>query len=123
MNMLIVAIATYRITYLLLKEDGPAGLSVKFVVWIYKQQKQHRDTLLGKFFNFLAEVIECFYCTSFWVALGLTALAATLTPLTFFELFFWPLAASGLAMLVYQFVPQYGGLTVEEVEPSPPSQE
>jgi hypothetical protein len=49
------ALAVWRMTYLLHAEDGPWNLLAKF------------RGLLGA--GVLGQVLDCFYCTSFWIAL------------------------------------------------------
>jgi hypothetical protein len=62
-RFLIAALARWRITHLLAKEDGPADLIVRA-----------RTRLEG---GFLSKLMDCFYCLSFWVAAPLALFVAS----------------------------------------------
>jgi hypothetical protein len=81
-RFLLAVLATWRVTHLLAKEDGPADLVVKF-------RERLGNGLLGK-------LMDCFYCLSIWVAAPL-ALFVTRTPIEW--LLTW-LALSGGACLL-----------------------
>ena len=81
-RFLLAVLATWRVTHLLAKEDGPADLIVKF-------RARLGDGLFGK-------LMDCFYCLSIWVAAPL-ALFVTRTPIEW--LLTW-LALSGGACLL-----------------------
>jgi hypothetical protein len=59
-RLVIIVLATWRITHLLAKEDGPAYIIARFRVWV-------GDGLLG-------QLMDCFKCMSLWVAAPLTLL-------------------------------------------------
>jgi hypothetical protein len=61
-RFVLAVLATWRITHLLAREDGPADLIVRF---------RHR---LGS--GFAGRLLDCFYCLSLWVAAPLSALVA-----------------------------------------------
>jgi hypothetical protein len=53
----LAVLATWRITHLLAKEDGPADLIARFRAW------------LGT--GITGRLMDCFHCLSFWVAVPL----------------------------------------------------
>ena len=63
MNLLIAALATWRLTTLLVNEDGPLDMLVKFRSFIgikWDAQSEPYGT------NFVAEAFTCVWCLSFW---------------------------------------------------------
>jgi len=81
-RFLLAVLATWRVTHLLAKEDGPADVIVRF------------RARLGD--GLFAKLMDCFYCLSIWVAAPL-ALFVTRTPIEW--LLTW-LALSGGACLL-----------------------
>jgi hypothetical protein len=81
-SVLLALLATWRMTHLLAKEDGPADIIVKF-------RAKLGNGLLGK-------LLDCFYCLSIWVAAPL-AVFVTWEPI---EWFVTLLALSGGACLL-----------------------
>jgi hypothetical protein len=53
-DFLLAALATWRVSALLVREDGPYDL-------IARLRKAARNTMAGR-------ALECFYCTSLWIA-------------------------------------------------------
>src|SRR5262245_275408 len=53
-KFILAVLATWRITHLLAREDGPADLIVRFRSYL-------GNGILGK-------LMDCFYCLSFWIA-------------------------------------------------------
>jgi Protein of unknown function (DUF1360) len=60
LRFVMAALATWRVTHLLAREDGPAGLLARLRI-------QLGQGLFGK-------LMDCFYCLSLWVALPLALL-------------------------------------------------
>jgi hypothetical protein len=81
LNLLILALACWRLSYMLVKEPGP-----------YKVFERTRKV------RFLLHVLGCIHCTSVWVAIPLWIL--TLTPLWFIV---WGLAISGAALMLHRY--------------------
>jgi hypothetical protein len=52
---IILILATWRLTHLLAKEDGPFDL-------VFRMRKSLGDSLFGK-------LMDCFYCLSLWIAI------------------------------------------------------
>jgi hypothetical protein len=78
----LAVLATWRVTHLLAKEDGPADLIARF------------RARLGN--RFLGKLMDCFYCLSFWIA----AVMACFVSSKFLDwLLIW-LALSGAACLL-----------------------
>jgi hypothetical protein len=61
-RFVLAVLATWRMTYLLAREDGPADLIVRF------------RRRLGS--GFAGRLMDCFYCLSLWVAAPLSAWVA-----------------------------------------------
>lgn len=77
-NFLILSLICWRLTYMLTEEDGPFDIIFEFRVWVNESP---------------LPVLDCFYCTSVWVAL----------PLAFFTdnpLLYW-LALSAAAIFLH----------------------
>lgn len=92
----IATVATWRVSHLLVAEDGPADLIIRV------------RTYLGR--SFFGTLMDCFGCVSLWVALPL-ALFVTRQP---FELVVVWLALSGGAMLLERIGP--GPMVIEPAD-------
>lgn len=84
-DFLLGALATWRVSALLVREDGPYDL-------IARLRKATKDTMAGR-------ALECFYCTSLWIA---APAAFWLAGATWRWLVVW-LALSGAASLLERF--------------------
>jgi Protein of unknown function (DUF1360) len=58
----VAALATWRLTHLLVREDGPADSIARTREWLGEGQ--------------LGALMDCFYCTSMWVAIPFAFYAA-----------------------------------------------
>ena len=83
-HFLLMALASWRITHLFSKEDGPFDI-------IYALRKKAGA-------GFFGNLLDCFYCTSVWVALP----AGIYWGQTWFEKILGWIALSGLACLLEQ---------------------
>ena len=81
-RFVLAALATWRVTHLFAKEDGPADLIVRL-------RARMGNGIVGK-------LIDCFYCLSVWIA----APAALFVGRSALELFFTWLALSAAACLL-----------------------
>ena len=81
-RFVLAILATWRVTHLLAREDGPADIIVRF-----------RGRLGGGFFG---KLMDCFYCLSLWIAAPM-AFYVSRAPLDW--LFVW-LALSGAACVL-----------------------
>jgi hypothetical protein len=84
-DFLLAALATWRVSALLVREDGPYDL-------IARVRKAMANTMPGR-------ALECFYCTSLWVA---APPAFWLAGVTWRWVVVW-LALSGAASLLERF--------------------
>lgn len=66
---LIGGIATWRLTSLVVREDGPRDIIARLRRWIGVRYN-HRSEPYG--LNVVAQAILCFWCASIWVGLGLS---------------------------------------------------
>ena len=80
LDLLLLILATWRLAYLIAKEDGPYHLLTRF---------RARFDLGG--------LTDCMYCLSLWVGAGLVGLLWVWPPGV------WLLAASGGAMLMHRY--------------------
>jgi hypothetical protein len=81
-RLVLAVLATWRITHLLAREDGPADLVVQL------------RALMGS--GFFGRLLDCFYCLSLWVAAPLAFLVVRAPA----DLFLTWLALSGAACLL-----------------------
>lgn len=83
--------AVYRITYLIVREDGPFDVVVSVVAWADRHAP------------ILAKAMSCFYCMSLWVSAGAVAFFYWFGRLdTQSTLLGW-LSLSGLAIVLYDW--------------------
>ena len=68
MNYLILALATWRVTSLLVSEDGPWFMFVKLRVWM--GVRYDSETLQPIADNVIASAFLCLWCLSFWVGMA-----------------------------------------------------
>jgi hypothetical protein len=66
LKLVLAVLATWRITHLLAREDGPFDL-------VFRLRKSLADSFAGR-------MLDCFYCLSLWIAAPFAAWI-TLTPL------------------------------------------
>ncbi len=88
-------LATFRITSLLVNEDGPLGLFLK-LRYLVGVRKDQNDEIYGK--NAIATGFTCLWCTSVWIGIA-WAIAYFVSP-SGTNLIAMPLALSSGAMLV-----------------------
>ena len=84
MRFLLCVLATWRVSHFFVLEDGPWDIVVKLRIWL-------GDSVVGS-------LMDCFYCTSVWIALPITVLIA-------YDLWSWIVlwpALSGAAALLEQ---------------------
>lgn len=74
-------LATWRASYLLQNEPGPAGIFLRLQAWMAKHEKRPGD---------IGDGFYCFYCLSMWIALPIAAVISNgdwwLTPIYWFAL-------------------------------------
>lgn len=88
MRFVVAVLATWRVTHLLVSEDGPGDVIVKI-------RRALGDGLLGK-------LMDCFYCLSLWIA----AVAALFVTRRLVDWIFVWLAISGAACLLERLRPE-----------------
>lgn len=92
--------ATYRLTQLIVDEAGPFNMFGKFRYWAGVRYDEHsRRTALNQF----AEGLNCFYCSSVWVGIGVGAIiiaSMAVTPLNWLWLILVPFSLSGGAVFM-----------------------
>lgn len=65
-HFVLASLATWRLTHLLAKEDGPADIFFRLRQWVGS--------------DFFGQVLDCFYCLSLWVAAPISVIiTATIT--------------------------------------------
>lgn len=68
MKFLIYALACWRLTYMLIHEDGPAAIFARLRTYAGVRYDLN-DRVYGV--GFWGDVLSCFWCCSIWVAAGL----------------------------------------------------
>src|SRR4051794_12684966 len=96
LRFLLAALAVWRVTHLLAREDGPWN--------VFRHARAAADRVPG------GRVLTCFYCLSLWVALPAGWFAAD-APIE--RVASW-LAASGAAVLLERVTAERVELTIEE---------
>lgn len=97
MELILIALATWRISSLLVHEEGPFMLLIKMRSLAGVYYDEFSD-VQGK--NVVARALLCVWCISFWVALGFTVLY-------FYGVAFWvalPFALSAVAIIIERIV-------------------
>jgi hypothetical protein len=96
LNFLVIALATYRLSVMLVEEDGPGLLFHKLRkatgVYYDEHSEQTADNVVGQIFS-------CVWCMSVWVA-GVITLLHLYGP-DAFEVAHLMLAASGLTVFLH----------------------
>lgn len=87
LDFLLLSVATWRIAYMLTREDGPANVF-----------RRLRDRFPAEGRGGVGDALSCIYCTSVWVGVALFAL--WLTPLWWLMV---PVAVSGLAIMLQTY--------------------
>lgn len=85
MMFLISSLAVWRITHMLLEENGPWELFKRVQNWSDSRNP-----------NVLKEMLQCFYCTSVWVSLPFAIYLGA----NFIEYIIYTMALSAVAMLI-----------------------
>jgi len=86
-NYILAVTAVYRITHLIVAEDGPFDLATRLRTAVNLRDPEHE--------SWLARGLSCVLCLSFWLALG----PAFLLPGQF--VFDW-LGVAGLVMVLHK---------------------
>jgi len=97
MELILIALATWRISSLLVHEEGPFMLLVNMrsLLGVYYDEFSE---VHGR--NALAKALTCVWCTSLWVAIGFAALY-------YYGIAFWvalPFALSAAAIIIERIV-------------------
>lgn len=94
-HLLLLILATWRLSHLLSKEDGPYDIATRIRYWAGvrydKNSSEYPETELGK-------LVMCMYCNSVWIGMGLVALYALSPKLTL--LLSAPFSLSGGSLLI-----------------------
>lgn len=67
---IVAALATYRLTFMINTEEGPAHIFARFRTWAGVTYDQYSNPVGG---NWFAEGILCYFCLSVWIATLITA--------------------------------------------------
>lgn len=68
LTIALTAVAVWRISYMLVNEDGPFDLFSNFRLWVASKT--------GAIYDFLDSLFACIYCMSVWVGIAATILYA-----------------------------------------------
>jgi hypothetical protein len=72
-SLIILALATWRLTSLLVNEDGPFKMFYRLREWAGVIHNGNGD-VIGCENSLFAGLLSCFWCTSVWIAIILSAL-------------------------------------------------
>lgn len=86
---ILVSLATWRITYMLINESGPFNIFIKLNNYIIATRKQ-----------FLINLFSCFYCLSIWVSFFMSIGIYR----TFTEILLNTLACSAVAIIINEVI-------------------
>ena len=97
MELILIALATWRVSSLLVFEEGPFLILVKMrsLAGVYYDEFSEPQ---GS--NVVARALLCVWCISFWVAIGFTVLY-------FYGVAFWvalPFALSAVAIIIERII-------------------
>lgn len=98
LQFLILSLATYRISNLLIDESGPFEL---LDIFRYKIGVRHNDKNIPYGLNQFAELFTCIYCLSIWIGVVITV-SYTIIP----EYTSWlclPFALSSIAIGLHKY--------------------
>lgn len=102
LGFLALALFSWRLAYMLVKEDGPGNVFgyLRRIIGVREKlpgEANGRATFYG--LNPVADALTCVYCTSVWTAaLGWGLLQTPAAPLVYI------LAGSGLALMAHRYV-------------------
>lgn len=79
LGMLVLALAAWRLSYMLVRESGPADMFGRFRYFVGLRSLPIKDEtgqlMVGKSAkNWVAELLDCIWCTSIWTAGGLVGI-------------------------------------------------
>lgn len=101
-ELVVIALAAWRLAFMLVKEDGPAHVFGRTRRWVGVRMKLPSDPAGREMpygLNPLADLFCCIYCMSVWTAALNWGLLQTLAaPVVYI------LAASGLALMAQRYV-------------------
>jgi hypothetical protein len=101
---LVAGLATYRLTFMVNSETGPAQIFTRFRTRIGVTYDQYSNPIGN---NWIAEGVLCFFCLSVWIAFGvcgLLGLAALLGHIEAAVYILFPFALSGGAVYLKKAV-------------------
>lgn len=99
-DLLLLGLATWRLTSLLVQEDGPWEFLARFRHWLGVRFDE-RSKPFG--LNTLAALFTCMWCASVWVGLAMAVAYLTVGRITL--LMALPLSLSAMALLLNRMVP------------------
>ena len=97
-EILILCLATYRLSYLLVHEPGPADIILRFRKLIGIEHDEDKHPLIYPP-KFLPELFSCIFCMSIWVAIFFVLVWLFLAYVPKY-LIVMPFAVSGGAVLI-----------------------
>lgn len=98
-TLLIIAFATYRLTLLFSKENGPKDIFewIRFKLGV-RRDEHSREVATG----FWSELILCPYCFSVWVGITVTLSIVLIPAIALWCLL--PFALSGVSVFLFRWV-------------------
>ena len=97
LELIILSLATWRVSYMLVEEQGPAEIFDKLR---YKIGVQHTDEGVPFAWNWFAELFTCVWCMSVWVG----TIFFVVDALTGWAWVGIPFALSALSILIHEVI-------------------
>jgi len=101
LGVLILALATWRLSSLLVYEDGPYAIFARFRHFAGIEYDEYSNVVTK---NVFAEMINCIHCSSCWIGATLAILYYLIPPPTVWVAL--PLALSTAAIVIERIVPE-----------------
>lgn len=95
MDLLILALATWRITSLFVEEEGPYLLFVRLRKFIGVDYNEYSEVIAK---NEFAKMFTCIWCLSIWVSIFVTVVYIIVGATIFL-----PFALSAIAILIHEW--------------------
>lgn len=100
LNLIILGLATWRISSLLVNEKGPGNIFIRIRELTGIQHDNFGDPYMIPE-RFFSQVLSCVWCCSVWVAMAFTVIYKLIP---FWEVIAYPFALSAIAVTIQTYV-------------------
>ena len=110
--LLLLPIAIWRVTSLLMREDGPLDIFVKLRIFMGVKYNEHGEEYAT---TAVSRGILCFWCTSIWVSAVLCIAvlflsSVSITHSLIFDIILLTLSTSGIAIFIDEIICKIVGM-------------